>query len=61
VGSRSGAQIRDDLANGEPVTWQFSPGEKRLSLSLPDELGGRTYEVCLQGGYTFVLTRAGDV
>lgn len=61
MGSRSGAQIRDDLANGEPVTWEFSPGEKRLSLSLPDELGGRTYEVCLQGGYTFVLTRAGDV
>jgi hypothetical protein len=56
VGSRSGAQIRDALVKGDLVTWQFSPEEKRLALSLPEELGGRTYEVCLRGGYTF--TRA---
>jgi hypothetical protein len=36
------------------VSWQFNPEEKRLALSLPAELGGRTYEVCLRGGYTFV-------
>jgi hypothetical protein len=56
VGSRSGADLRDDLANGVPVSWQFSPEEKRLALSLPPELGGRTYEVCLRGGYTFTRT-----
>lgn len=59
MGSRSGAQLRDGLAKGEPVTWQFSPDERRLALSLPPELGGGTYEVCLRGGYTF--TRAPDV
>jgi hypothetical protein len=57
VGSRSGAQIRDALANGAPVSWQFNPAEKRLALSLPEELGGRTYEVCLRGGYTFIPAR----
>jgi hypothetical protein len=61
VGSRSGAQIREDLGSGGPVTWQFSPEEKRLSLSLPDELGGRTYELCLRGSYTFMLAPAGGV
>jgi hypothetical protein len=60
VGSRSGAQVRDDLAEGRPVTWQFSPGERRLALSLPKELGGHTYEVCLQGGYTFTRVPAAD-
>jgi hypothetical protein len=35
------------------VSWQFNPEEKRLALSLPEELGGRTYDVCLSGGYTF--------
>lgn len=61
MGSRSGVQIRDDLANGDPVSWQFSSGEKRLALSLPEELGGRTYEVCLRGGYTFTRVPADGV
>lgn len=61
MGSRSGAQIRDDLADGHAVSWQFNPEEKRLALSLPAELGGRTYEVCLRGGYTFVRLPAAGV
>jgi hypothetical protein len=43
------------------VSWQFNPEEKRLALSLPAELGGRTYEVCLRGGYTFVRLPAAGV
>jgi hypothetical protein len=35
------------------VSWRFTPHEKRLSLKLPREFGGRTHEVCLDGGYTF--------
>jgi len=43
------------------VTWQFSPEEKRLTLRLPEELGGRTYDVCLHGGYTFAPVPAAVV
>ena len=39
------------------MSWQFTPHEKRLSITLPKELGGKTHQVCLTGGYTF--TRAG--
>jgi hypothetical protein len=29
------------------------PDQRRLSLTLPPELGGRRHDVCLTGGYTF--------
>jgi hypothetical protein len=35
------------------VSWSLDPGEKRLSITLPVALGGRTHEVPLTGGYTF--------
>jgi len=41
------------LHQGNPVSWQFDPSEKRLSITLPKELGGRTHEVTMTGDYTF--------
>ena len=35
------------------MSWKLKNGEKRLRFELPKSLGGRTYEVCLDGGYTF--------
>lgn len=35
------------------MSWKFQGWEKRLRFELPKSLGGRTYEVCLDGGYTF--------
>ena len=35
------------------MSWKFNTDEKRLRFTLPKALGGRTYEVCLDGGYTF--------
>ncbi len=40
------------LAAGKSITWHFTANEKRLSLTLPREFGGRTYELPLLGGYT---------
>ncbi len=40
------------MAAGKSITWQFTSNEKRLSLTLPREYGGRTYELPLVGGYT---------
>jgi hypothetical protein len=34
------------------VNWHFTAQEKRLSLTLPPEFGGRTHAVSLVGGYT---------
>ena len=59
-GSRSGAEIREDLRSGSAVSWRFTPGEKRLSLTLPPVFGGKTHEVCLTGGYTFVAVQPGN-
>jgi hypothetical protein len=35
------------------VSWRFNAQEKRLRFALPKSFGGRTYEVCLDGGYSF--------
>ena len=35
------------------MSWRFTPGQKRLSMKLPEAFGGRTHEVRLEGGYTF--------
>jgi len=51
--SRSGANVRQALLNGEAVTWRFAPHQKRLMFTLPKTFGARTYEVRLNGGYTF--------
>jgi len=40
------------------VSWQFTPNEKRLSITLPEPFGGRTHEVSLTGGYTFSPLKA---
>jgi len=52
MGSRSGANVRQAFLNGESVTWRFAP-QKRLKFTLPKTFGARTYEVGLDGGYTF--------
>jgi hypothetical protein len=49
--------VRERLEAGEPVTWRFTPGERRLIVSLPEELGGGTQEVEIRGEYTFVARR----
>lgn len=41
------------MQNGETISWRFTPGEKRLAITLPEAFGGQTHEVCLTGGYTF--------
>jgi len=53
AGSRSGADIQQDLQQGRKVAWKFNSSEKRLRFTLPKHLGGRDYDVCLSGGYTF--------
>jgi len=53
MSSRSGAEVRDALFNGEAVTWGFNPKEKRVILTLPKSLGGETYTFCIAGSYTF--------
>ena len=53
AGSRSGADIQQDLREGRTVAWKFISSEKRLHFTLPRHLGGRAYDVCLSGGYTF--------
>jgi len=53
AGSRSGADIQQGLEQGQAVSWKFNSSEKRLHFVLPKELGGRAYDVCLSGGYTF--------
>ena len=35
------------------MSWRFKRWEKRLRFELPKSLGGRTYEVSLDGGYAF--------
>jgi hypothetical protein len=58
-GSRSGAEIRAEFESGSPVSWRLNPDQARLRVALPSYLGGWTYEVALEGGYTF--TPASDV
>ncbi|MEK6320976.1 MAG: hypothetical protein AABN33_04775 [Acidobacteriota bacterium] len=41
------------LANGDPASWEFTPEQKRLSLALPKEFGGKRNQVCLTREYTF--------
>jgi hypothetical protein len=40
------------------VSWEFTPGQKRLAFTLPAALGGERHEVCLDGGYTFTPAAA---
>jgi len=54
MSSRSGAEVRDALFNGRPVSWGFNPKEKRVILTFPKVLGGETYVLCIAGYYTFV-------
>jgi hypothetical protein len=54
MSSRSGAEVRDALFNGRPVSWGFNPKEKRVVLTFPKVLGGETYILCIAGYYTFV-------
>jgi hypothetical protein len=53
TGSRSGAEIREGFENGTAVSWKFGRNQSRLSVTLPEALGGRTIEVAFEGGYTF--------
>lgn len=57
MSSRSGAEIRDALFNGVPVSWGFNPKERRVVLTLPEILGGRTQVLCISGSYTFRIAR----
>jgi hypothetical protein len=54
MSSRSGAEVREALFNGQPVSWGFNPKEKRVVLTFPKALGGETYILCIAGYYTFV-------
>ena len=54
MSSRSGAEVRDALFNGRPVSWGFNPKERRVILTFPKVLGGETYVLCIAGYYTFV-------
>lgn len=54
MSSRSGAEVRDALLNGRPVSWGFNPKERRVILTFPKILGGETYILCIAGYYTFV-------
>jgi len=60
VSSRSGAEIRQSLHDGQPVTWGFNPTEKRVVLTLPQKLGGRTQVLCIAGSYTFTATEVAE-
>jgi hypothetical protein len=48
----AGDDVRARLEAGEEVTWRFTPGERRLRLTLPEALGGGHHEVEIRGGYT---------
>jgi hypothetical protein len=52
-GFRSGAEIRAEFESGSPVSWRLNRDQARLLVTLPTDLGGWTYEVALDGGYTF--------
>jgi len=41
------------LESGSPVSWRLNRDQARLLVTLPTDLGGWTYEVALEGGYTF--------
>ena len=56
--SRSGSEICAALLNGEPVSWNFNPEEKRVVLVLPEALGGHSHLLCLAGSYTFTAATA---
>ena len=56
-----GADVRARLEAGEEVTWSFTPGERRLSLELPPELGGGRREVEVRGTYTLAAVRRAAV
>lgn len=40
------------------MTWEFTPGERRLRLALPEELGGATCELEIHGRYTLAAVLA---
>ena len=52
-GFRSGAEISAEFESGSPVSWRFNRDQARLLVTLPRDLGGRTYEMAFEGGYTF--------
>ena len=51
--SCSGSEIQEALLNGQSMSWNFNPTEKRVDLTLPEALGGGTHVLCLAGYYTF--------
>jgi len=55
LNTQSGEEIRAALFDGQPVTWNFNPEEKRVDLTLPESLGGETQVLCLSGSYTFTI------
>jgi hypothetical protein len=59
MSSRSGAEIREALLGGQPVSWGFNPQEKRVVLKLPEILGGETHILCIAGSYTFTAVSPG--
>ena len=61
VVSRTGEEIHAALINGESVSWNFNPTERRVILVLPESLGGRSHELCLAGSYTFTAIPEGSM
>lgn len=58
IGAGSGDEIRGALRDGQSVSWNFNPQEKRVELTLPDSLGGETHLVSLAGSYTLTIADA---
>src|SRR5262249_13549824 len=52
-GPRWGAEILAKFEIGSPVSWRLNRDQARLLVTLPKDLGGWTYQVMLEGGYTF--------
>jgi hypothetical protein len=50
--------VRSRLESGEDVTWEFTPGERRLRLVLPEELGGAAHDLALHGRYTLAAVES---
>ena len=54
----SGEEIRKALREGQAVSWNFNPEEKRVAVTLPQALGGYSHLLCLAGSYTFAAADA---
>lgn len=61
MSSRSGAEVRDALMRGQPVSWGFNPKERRVVLKLPRAFGGEEHILCIAGHYTFVARPPGGL